>query len=46
MTFKKADYIRISELIRIKIKTAKVKFLFLSKSYLAMIYWLLTQKMY
>lgn len=46
MKFKKADYIRISELIKIKIETAKVKFLLLFESCLVMIYWLLTQEMY
>ncbi len=46
MTFKKANYIKISKLIRVKIKAAKVKFLLLSESCLVMIYWLLTQKMY
>ncbi len=42
----KADYMRISELIRVKLQTAKVKFILSSESFLVMLYWLLTQKMY
>ncbi len=46
MDFINRNYIQISEKIKIKIRTAKVKFLISFETNLKVIYWLLTQKIY